>query len=100
MKELKCCRCGCHMEFMVRENIQLGKTGWIIGDLSNLMAGALDVAVYTCPQCGKLEFFRGELAGDPEESDGIAQTQCPACGVKYDLDAPKCPRCGRKNDKW
>ena len=100
MKKLNCLRCGCKMEFMLRENIQLGKTGWIIGDWGNLLAGALDVAVYTCPSCGKLEFFRGELGGEPEQRDCIAQTDCPACGVEYDLDSPQCPRCGAKNDKW
>ena len=100
MKKLNCLRCGCKMEFMLRENIQLGKTGWIIGDWGNLLAGALDVAVYTCPECGKLEFFRGELGGEPEQRDCIAQTDCPACGVEYDLDSPQCPRCGAKNDKW
>ena len=39
-KDLKCLRCGRTMEFLMRENIQLGKTGWILGDLGNLMAGA------------------------------------------------------------
>lgn len=100
MKKLKCLRCDRDMEFMMRENIQLGKTGWIIGDWGNLLAGALDVAVYTCPECGKLEFFRGERGEAEKPCDRIAQNECPVCGAEYDLDSPKCPRCGAKNDKW
>ena len=71
-KDLKCLRCGWTMEFLMRENIQLGKTGWILGDLGNLMAGALDVTVL----------------------------RCPACGVRYDFDCPKCPACGAANPKF
>jgi len=101
MKRLNCLRCGCEMEFMLRENIQLGKTGWLTGDWGNLLAGALDVAVFSCPECGKLELFRGDHYEDAcGQSEGIAQTRCPSCGVEYDLDSPKCPRCGAKNDKW
>ena len=100
MEKLNCLRCGCGMEFMMRENIQLGKTGWLTGDWGNLLAGALDVAVFSCPECGKMEFFRGNHYEENKENEGIAQVRCPVCGVGYDLDSPKCPRCGAKNDKW
>ena len=100
MERLNCLRCGSPMGFVMRENIQLGKTGWLIGDWGNLLAGALDVAVYSCPECGKLEFFRGDLRPEGREREGIAQVFCPACGTEYDLDFPKCPRCGAKNEKW
>ena len=33
------------MQFLKREQIQLGRTGWLLGDLSNLLAGALLVFV-------------------------------------------------------
>ena len=100
MKRLNCLRCGIPMGFVMRENIQLGKTGWLIGDWGYLVAGALDVAVYSCPECGKIEFFRGDLSPDSGDQSGIARVSCPACGTGYDLDFPKCPRCGAKNDKW
>ena len=102
MKNLKCTRCDREMEFMMREQIQLGKTGWIIGDWGNLLAGALDVAVYTCPECGKLEFFRGECCEEKPRGFagmGISLVECPKCGDKYDMDYPKCPRCGARNEK-
>ena len=98
MEQLKCLRCGVEMEFVGREKIQLGRTGWILGDLPNLVAGALETAIFTCPKCGKLEFFQGDLFDDEgEEAGSIAKTRCPSCGVSYDLDYPKCPRCGEAN---
>ena len=50
-----------------------------------------------CPNCGKLEFFRGDWAQRPDGEEGIAQTTCPGCGKRHDMDNPKCPVCGRKN---
>lgn len=58
-KALNCLRCGTPMVLLKREYLQLGKTGWIAGDLDNLLSGGLDVDILTCPDCGKLEFFRG-----------------------------------------
>jgi len=99
--KLKCLRCDEPMKFIKRENVQLGKTGFLIGDWGNLLAGALDVAIFTCPECGKLEFFRGELYEEQETGDvGIAKTTCPTCGIQYELDTPKCPRCRTQNPKW
>ena len=101
MQELKCLRCDVPMQFIKRENVQLGKTGFFSGDWGNLLAGALDVAIFTCPECGKLELFLGEFyeAQEPE-AGGIAQTTCPTCGTRHDLDDPKCPRCGTPNPEW
>lgn len=96
-KKLNCLRCGQTMKFLMRENLQLGKTGWITGDWGNLLAGALDVAVLQCPGCGKLEFFRGDFALEESAEEPLAQVTCPNCGVRYDFDYPKCPVCGTKN---
>ena len=100
MEQLKCLRCGAEMEFTAREKIQLGRTGWLLGDLDNLLSGALDAAIFACPKCGRLEFFRGDLFDGGEEPGSIAQTRCPACGTRYEMDYPKCPRCGAKNENW
>jgi len=72
------------------EKIQLGQTGWILGDLSNLISGALEVEIYICKNCGKIEFYYTQPI---EEEDDIAQVTCPNCGRKHDLDFPKCPFC-------
>ena len=52
MEKLKCLRCNVELEFVMREKLQLGQTGWILGDLPNLLAGALETAIFTCPRCG------------------------------------------------
>lgn len=83
-----CLRCQKEMSHMKREKLQLGETGWILGDLPNLFAGAMEVDIYICPVCKKLEFF---LAEELEEES--PQKQCPNCGKRHDFDYPKCPFC-------
>ena len=60
MDNMKCLRCGEDMQYLSREKLQLGKTGWVLGDLPNLLSGALDVQILVCPKCRKLEFFLAE----------------------------------------
>lgn len=115
MRELRCLRCRADMHFLKQEKLQLGQTGFIFGDLPNLLAGALEVEIYVCHKCGKLEFM---FPGYPEEAycepemeeeelppeamqeivgvsmDGVPQVRCPACRRKHDFDYPQCPRCG------
>ena len=88
MKKLDCLRCGKPMAYIKREKLQLGQTGWVLGDLPNLFAGAMSVDIYTCPGCGKVEFY---LADAVEEE--LPQKQCPNCGKRHDFDYPKCPFC-------
>ena len=88
MKDLNCLRCGRQMRYIKREKLQLGQTGWVLGDLPNLFAGAMSVDIYTCPGCSKIEFY---LAETVEEE--LPQKQCPNCGKKHDFDYPKCPFC-------
>ena len=93
-KELACLRCGAGMRFVMRERLQLGQTGWLLGDLPNLLSGSLAVDIYCCPDCGKIEFFRtAESEHDNESEDRIAQKKCPECGGIHDIDYPKCPYC-------
>ena len=68
MRDMSCLRCGTQMQYMMRERLQLGKTGWILGDLPNLFAGALDADIYVCPDCSKLEFFLAEDAAGQDET--------------------------------
>ena len=87
---LHCLRCAVPMRYLTTEKIQLGQTGWLLGGLPNLLAGALEAEIFCCPRCGKLEFFRAEPA---EAENGIAQVKCPRCGREHDLDDPQCPFC-------
>ena len=89
MKNISCLRCNVEMRNIGREKLQLGKTGWILGDLPNLIAGAMEVDIYACPDCKKLEFF---VADELEEE--LPQKECLKCGKKHDFDYPKCPFCG------
>ncbi len=66
---MTCLRCGETMEDLGCEEIQLGHYGFFSGHLSNLFSGALDVRIYACPNCGKLEFFK---AG-PEKAESFTE---------------------------
>ncbi len=88
MKKTVCLRCNEEMRYIGRENLQLGRTGWILGDLPNLIAGAMEVDIYACKTCGKMEFFMAEQLGEE-----LPQRECPKCGKKHDFDYPKCPFC-------
>ena len=87
--EMRCLRCGTAMRNAGIETLQLGQTGWILGDLPNLLAGGLEVGIWVCPACGKLEFYSTAAAPEP-----MPTKTCPNCGKIHDFDYPKCPYCG------
>jgi len=82
------------MKFVIKEKIQLGKMGLILGDLPHLVSGALDVNIYVCKNCKKMEFFDAGTGFDDMEEDELPQKTCPHCGERHDFDYPKCPICG------
>ena len=86
---MNCLRCNAEIKFLSKEKLQLGKTGWLLGDLPNLVAGALEVDIYRCPACKRLEFF----AADELEGNDLPKRTCPSCGTVHDFDYPKCPKC-------
>ena len=57
------------MQYKGTDQIQLGRTGFFIGTLSNLLSGALDVAIFECPDCGKIEFYNPEKAYPTDGAD-------------------------------
>lgn len=113
MRMLECLRCGREMRYARREKIQLGEQGVLSSHWAHLMAGALEVDIYYCAECGKMEFFtpaeRREHPADPNaefseedfpEMKGSEfsyskppQKKCPRCGMTHDFDYPKCPGC-------
>ncbi len=93
MRKYDCLHCGTEMVYGTTARFQLGQYSLIFGDLPNLIAGSLQLAIYRCPECSRVEFFA------PDESeltieDALPQVKCPRCGTSHDFDYPKCPRCG------
>lgn len=100
------------MAFLMRESFQKGESGAWVGNLNFHFRGGFEMDVYSCPNCGKLEFFLPE-SEDPEieepemesmppdaecsivgvSMDGIPQIRCPVCGRNHDFDYPRCPYC-------
>ncbi len=95
MKKLDCLRCGERLGFVGRQKFQLGQTGWLLGDLPNLVAGSLELDIYFCPVCSKVEFYLPDEQ-QPYSQTGLPQVRCPACGAAHDFDYPKCPHCGHE----
>lgn len=102
----KCLRCGGEMVALGTRTFQLGQVGFLFGHMSNLMSGAMELELFACNDCGKVEFYMAELALRKQQREGgdscgatdsIAQVTCPDCGRKYDMDFPRCPSCNAKN---
>ena len=119
MRKRKCLRCDAAMKFGMQQKFQMGQTSFLLGDWPNLMAGALELEVWFCPKCGKVEFFVpgstqnlpvkqpepaqteefdyvGSMVNegiDAVSKDGMPQKKCPTCGKEHDFDYPRCPYC-------
>ena len=89
-RQFSCLRCGAGMRFIGRDKFQR-RPDLFLSDLTFALAGGMEVDIYSCPTCGKLELFQPEAP-----SDGLAQKQCPVCGAVIDFDYGRCPRCRRE----
>ena len=58
VREIYCPYCDVRLKYRGAQRIQLGRWGMILGHADNFFSGALNVQIYECPHCGKLEFFR------------------------------------------
>lgn len=85
--QLNCLRCGAGMQFMGRDKLQR-RPNLLLSDLTFALAGGMEIDIYSCPKCGKIELFQPETA-----SDDLAQKQCPVCGAVLDFDYGRCPHC-------
>ena len=115
MRRLPCLRCDAQMKFAMQQKFQMGEAGFLSGDWPHILAGALELEVWFCPECGKVEFFvpgsRNRATEHEEEAsfdfvgsmvnesidsvsvEGMPQKKCPTCGRDHDFDYPKCPYC-------
>ena len=94
MMEKRCSNCGGIMQYLGDDKIQLGQAGLLLGHLSNLWHGALYVEIWECPECGKLDLYRGE--GPREEEGHMAQTVCPIVEQSMTWTTPNVPIAGRR----
>ena len=93
-KEMKCLRCDANMVCVdTHTRLQLGKSGILTGNWSNVLSGALEVEIYRCDGCGKIEFFSVDVTAMESK---ITQVSCPYCKYLHDLDDVKCPCCHKK----
>ncbi len=103
--ELQCLRCRNEMFLLKREKIQLGEATPWTGQLHNFTAGALDVEIHVCPNCGKLEFFTpsGTLQamrsaeGSAKKREIVAR-KCMNCGRILPQEVSCCPVCGKTDE--
>ena len=104
---LNCLRCGTKMRFLGREKLQRSPD-LIISDLTFALVGGREINIYSCPKCGKLEFFQpgsDKFAGTADEAKtgsgylppdapgGLPRKKCPVCGAVLDFDYGRCPYC-------
>ena len=75
MRKRKCLRCDAAMKFGMQQKFQLGQTSFLLGDWPNLMAGALELEVWFCPKCGKVEFFVPGTSNLPVKQPEPVQTE-------------------------
>lgn len=94
----KCLRCGGQMAYVGREHLQKGRAGVFLGSWDNILSGALDVEVYVCRSCHKMDFYAAEPTEPEEETEegAMARIPCPRCGKLHELDDAVCPHCGKR----
>ena len=103
---LKCLRCETEMVLFKHEKIQLGEQSFW-HNWNHLIHGALDVDIYVCPQCGKIEMYMPQnlqynaQKEEPDaEPDEIIAKKCTACGRVFSAYASVCPQCGETEESF
>ena len=59
-RELKCLRCGAQMQLNGRYEFQLGRESGLNPLLAVALSKSLEMDIYECPNCSKLEFYPAE----------------------------------------
>lgn len=86
----QCANCKVDLQNCGVQKLQMGQSGILFPNLGNIVAGALEVQVMLCPQCGKIEFFSPHARGNSSQS---GTKRCPKCGDVHDASRAKCTRC-------
>lgn len=92
MDIIRCLRCGTDMEFSGRERFQLGEESPYTGVLAVMTSQAMQVDVFRCPDCGKIEFFepRARKSIFPPKTNWT----CSQCGTYNLARVNTCQGCG------
>lgn len=59
-RRLFCQRCLAPMKLERRTALQQGQRGMMFGSMPNLAESSLEVEIYVCTRCNKLEFYKAE----------------------------------------
>ena len=112
-RSLRCVHCDRELDYIKREDIQLGKQS-IWHDWNHILHGSLEVDIFACPKCGKIEFFMpssylakqtdaetdappGQIAaGKNARPAQIVARKCTECGTLAPDGATYCPVCGEE----
>ncbi len=58
IRQIYCPYCDVLLRYRGANRIQLGKWNFFFEHWDNWRSGALNVQIYECPKCGKIELFR------------------------------------------
>ena len=107
-----CSQCGTELAVWMKKVYLDLQEGQILN-----IPNRIPVDVYSCPACGKLEFFRANFSPkekkrapaepdpDPVDTTGYYEpgsgpdVKCPVCGKEHPADDPFCPLCGTRRDQ-
>ena len=90
-RAMNCLRCGTEMVRLGMREFQLGRETRFVD--SHRWEGSMELEVFGCPSCGKVEFF------SEKTQEWAAEYECPVCHARYPRDAERCPKCFTKREK-
>ncbi len=101
---LECLRCGTALEY--RATREIDGAGGLLATLAGVFEGPESVAIYACPECGRLEFFLAGSGAAPPTLDVAAGQatagpapegppwHCAACNEAVPANFDVCWSCG------
>ena len=88
---MNCLRCGAQLVRLGVRTFQLGRE--TVAFDPHVWEGGLELEVFGCPSCGKVELFSGKVQA------WAAEYECPVCHHRYPRAEDRCPRCYAKREE-
>lgn len=82
----KCSNCDVEMMSNGIVRLQMGEANVFFPNMSNIIAGSLELELKSCSSCGKVEFYKPYSSGG-----GGGTVRCKNCGNVH--QSSRCPRC-------